>query len=87
MLRRACSLTSSLTTRGDRGRLFDTNVGRLGRQLDRLTYHLRNGLKFSGGAPVASVLIASVERWASASFSAQLMDAADRFQVVDPRLR
>ena len=56
---------------------------------DRLTYtfHLRDGLKFSDGAPVTSEdCIASIERWAKREgFGAQLMDAADHFQVVDPK--
>jgi peptide/nickel transport system substrate-binding protein len=56
---------------------------------DRLTYtfHLRDGLKFSDGAPVTSEdCIASIERWAKREgFGAQLMDAADNFQVVDPK--
>ena len=51
---------------------------------DRLTYtfHLRDGLKFSDGAPVTSEdCIASIERWAKREgFGAQLMDAADHFQ-------
>ncbi|MHC2535096.1 ABC transporter substrate-binding protein [Bradyrhizobium diazoefficiens] len=56
---------------------------------DRLTYtfHLRDGLKFSDGAPVTSEdCIASIERWAKREgFGAQLMDAADHFQALDPK--
>jgi ABC-type transport system substrate-binding protein len=56
---------------------------------DRLTYtfHLRDGLKFSDGAPVTSEdCIASIERWAKREgFGAQLMGAADHFQTLDPK--
>lgn len=56
---------------------------------DRLTYtfHLRDGLKFSDGAPVTSEdCIASIERWAKREgFGAQLMDASDHFQVLDSK--
>lgn len=56
---------------------------------DRLTYtfHLRDGLKFSDGAPVTSEdCIASIERWAKRDgFGAQLMEAADRFKIIDTK--
>ncbi|WP_063958239.1 ABC transporter substrate-binding protein [Bradyrhizobium manausense] len=56
---------------------------------DRLTYtfHLRDGLKFSDGAPVTSEdCVASIERWAKREgFGAQLMDAAERFTVIDSK--
>ena len=51
------------------------------------TFHLRDGLAWSDGTDVtADDCIASIRRWARReAFGAQLMDATEKFTIVDAR--